>query len=119
MALICETPLNKYFVEILLILKDLSKIIEIRTVQNSGRYQPHVQGLSGIFGIYRYCPALPPLFLSTWLDRPILLLHEELVQLYVLLSRVRRSEDIVALVRPDRVSDEVAYARNIMYGELL
>ncbi|KAG8296030.1 hypothetical protein J6590_066660 [Homalodisca vitripennis] len=40
-------------------------------------------------------------------------------QLYVLLSRFRRLEDIVVLVRPDRLSDEVAYAKNIVYSELL
>jgi hypothetical protein len=40
-------------------------------------------------------------------------------QLYVLLSRVRRPDDIVVLVPRRRVVDGVAYARNIVYGELL
>ncbi|KAG8289691.1 hypothetical protein J6590_099218 [Homalodisca vitripennis] len=41
----------------------------------------------------------------------------DLFGLYVLLSRVRRPEDIEVLVRPDRVFDEVGYARNIVYVE--
>ncbi|KAG8252612.1 hypothetical protein J6590_053144 [Homalodisca vitripennis] len=33
-----------------------------------------------MFGIYRYCSALPPLFLTTWHDRPIEHTREELVK---------------------------------------
>ncbi|XP_054260342.1 uncharacterized protein LOC128984992 [Macrosteles quadrilineatus] len=40
-------------------------------------------------------------------------------QLYVLLSRVRHPDDIVVLVHPDRVHEGVAYAKNIVYDELL
>ena len=40
-------------------------------------------------------------------------------QLYVLLSRVRHPDDIVVLVRPDNVQEGVAYAKNIVYDELL
>ncbi|KAG8287418.1 hypothetical protein J6590_037677 [Homalodisca vitripennis] len=62
-------------------------IIEIRTVPNWDRYQPHLRvcrhclALTSrrIFGIYQYCSALPPLFLSAGCDHPIYPLHEELV----------------------------------------
>ncbi|KAG8281288.1 hypothetical protein J6590_061624 [Homalodisca vitripennis] len=37
-------------------------------------------GLSGMFGIYRYCSALPPLFLSACHDHPIEHKREELVE---------------------------------------
>ncbi|XP_046688265.1 uncharacterized protein LOC124374004 [Homalodisca vitripennis] len=40
-------------------------------------------------------------------------------QLYVLLSRVRRPDDIVVLVPDDRIVEGVAYAKNIVYDELL
>lgn len=40
-------------------------------------------------------------------------------QLYVLLSRVRRPDDIVVLVPPDRVHGGVAYTKNIVYDDLL
>ncbi|KAG8297058.1 hypothetical protein J6590_043482 [Homalodisca vitripennis] len=37
------------------------------------------RGLSGMFGIYRYCSALPPLFLSACHDHPVENKREELV----------------------------------------
>ena len=40
-------------------------------------------------------------------------------QLYVLLSRVRHPDNIVVLVRPDRIREGVAYAKNVVYSELL
>jgi len=40
-------------------------------------------------------------------------------QLYVMLSRVRRPEDIVVLVRPERVLGGVACTKNIVYDQLL
>ncbi|XP_054256904.1 uncharacterized protein LOC128981934 [Macrosteles quadrilineatus] len=40
-------------------------------------------------------------------------------QLYVLLSRVRHPDHIVVLVRPDRVQGGIAYAKNIVYDDLL
>ncbi|XP_054283292.1 ATP-dependent DNA helicase PIF1-like [Macrosteles quadrilineatus] len=40
-------------------------------------------------------------------------------QLYVLLSRVRHPDHIVVLVHPERVRDGIAYAKNIVYGDLL
>ncbi|XP_054274704.1 uncharacterized protein LOC128994295 [Macrosteles quadrilineatus] len=40
-------------------------------------------------------------------------------QLYVLLSRVRHPDDIVVLVPPDRVREGIAYAKNIVFDELL
>ncbi|XP_054280075.1 uncharacterized protein LOC128998104 [Macrosteles quadrilineatus] len=40
-------------------------------------------------------------------------------QLYVLLSRVRHPDHIVVLVHPERVRGGIAYAKNIVYDDLL